>query len=131
MADAVPAGDKEHTRGAACGPVHGIVTRAARHPAEGVTRFLADLAEEIDYGGGDHDRRLVGDGFDVVGDVPPRTDGGDPVFEIADDFSFRFLGNAADVDAEGDFAGDDVHRPGGDLDDADGADGGRLFLGGG
>lgn len=111
--------------------MHGVVSRAAWHLAKGLTRFLADLAEEIDHGGGDHDRRLVGDGFDVVGDVPSRTDGGDPVFEIADDFSFRFLGNAADVDAEGDFAGDDVHRAGGYLYDAHGADGGRLFTGGG
>lgn len=112
----------------AVGPVHAVVACAAHHPAAGNGELLGRLLEQIDECRVHAGWLLLADWFDVIGQLTPLSDGLDILADCLLDSILGLCGDTADVDADPDFARDDVHDARRDLQDADRADDRRFCV---
>lgn len=126
VADAILTGNEDHGSRGIVRPMHGVVSRTARHHAMRQMQVIGDLCEALGEGGVHVCGSLLADERDFAGDAAPKFDS----FDASADGQFNIIpslrGSAAQVDAEPHFARDDVHDVGADFDDADRANDGCV-----
>ena len=130
VADAVAARNENHAgRSKAC-PVHAVVAGAARHLKMRKAEFGGRVGDELDDMLVHDSRFFVADRLDLAGDTALVGHFFDVGFKLIGDFFLRVSRDAADIDAEFNFTGDDVHDIRRHVADADRADDGRTFFAG-
>src|SRR5260370_10913533 len=122
VAEAVLAGNEDHRRRHDIGEVAGVVAGARRDAAMAVAERLGRALDGVDQFRVEHRRFLAPDRIERDLDLAPARDFRGRAAQILVDGIERFRSRAADIDGEGNLAGDDAAGVSRNHRFADGAD---------